>query len=93
MQVEQASKGLHIRTARVNIDDSAGMAIAQQLGVLDAGIPHLRLFHKQGDKTGLAIPVGESEDCWFCATATEPETVVLLVKQQVDGQADLYWWQ
>jgi len=40
--VDQASR---LESARVNIDDDAGMAIATDLGVLDRGIPAVVIFN------------------------------------------------
>lgn len=38
-----------VRTMHVSIDDDAGKALAQDLGVLEEGIPNVKLFMKAGD--------------------------------------------
>lgn len=44
-----------IASGKINIDDKAGMKIAQELGVLDDGVPHVRLFKNKDDKNGIAV--------------------------------------
>lgn len=48
-----------VMTAKVNIDDKAGMELAQQLGVLEEGLPNIRLF-SGGNEKGESILAGES---------------------------------
>jgi len=55
-KLESSAKS--IVTSKVNIDDSAGMELAKKLGVLDEGLPGVRLFtSKTGN--GMSIVAGE----------------------------------
>lgn len=47
-----------ISCGKVNIDDKEGLRIAQSVGALDEGIPHLRLFHKVKDSKGISLNLG-----------------------------------
>lgn len=47
-----------ISTGKVNIDKKENMKLAQDLGVLDEGLPNVRLFHRRGSSGGKSIPVG-----------------------------------
>lgn len=47
-----------IATGRINIDDKLGMKLAAKLGVLDDGVPHVRLFTKRNDIKGLSLIKG-----------------------------------
>jgi thioredoxin-like negative regulator of GroEL len=51
----EGSSGGAIATGKINIDNKAGLKIAEELGVLDDGVPHVRLFKAKGDMTGTAI--------------------------------------
>ena len=51
-----------INTAKINIDDKDGLKIAQDVGALDEGIPHIRLFHKESDSTGISLHLGQRFD-------------------------------
>lgn len=43
---------------KVNIDKKENMKLAEDLGVLDEGLPNVRLFNKKGQSKGTSIPVG-----------------------------------
>jgi len=47
-------------TAKVNIDEKSGMALAQKLGVLDEGLPNIRLFSRAGEENGESILAGDA---------------------------------
>ncbi len=49
-----------ILTGKVNIDETEGAALAKKLGVLDEGLPNIRLFNKVGDSKGVSIMNGDS---------------------------------
>eukprot|EP00747_Dinoflagellata_sp_TGD_P166498 gnl/TRDRNA2_/TRDRNA2_189371_c0_seq1.p1 gnl/TRDRNA2_/TRDRNA2_189371_c0~~gnl/TRDRNA2_/TRDRNA2_189371_c0_seq1.p1 ORF type:complete len:145 (-),score=39.75 gnl/TRDRNA2_/TRDRNA2_189371_c0_seq1:48-482(-) len=48
-----------MKVDKVSIGDSAGEQFAQDCGAIDEGIPHVKLFHKKGDKEGATIMVNE----------------------------------
>lgn len=48
-----------IASGKINIDDKQGMKLAQELGVLDDGVPHVRLFKNKDDKNGIAVVKSE----------------------------------
>lgn len=43
------------RVAEVDIDQKAGMQLAEKLGVLEEGIPCLRLFHSKSQPNGISV--------------------------------------
>eukprot|EP01063_Lacrimia_lanifica_P025787 TRINITY_DN3376_c0_g4_i1.p1 TRINITY_DN3376_c0_g4~~TRINITY_DN3376_c0_g4_i1.p1 ORF type:complete len:270 (+),score=160.35 TRINITY_DN3376_c0_g4_i1:65-874(+) len=45
------------KTAKVNIDDAGGRAIADKLGIMEEGIPNVRVF--TGDSQGVSITKGD----------------------------------
>ena len=60
---ESASKVydmMGIRTVVVNIDNSDEMKFADELGVLEEGIPNIRMFVEEGNTKGISIVKGES---------------------------------
>lgn len=73
MHCTQAGKfATEIKSGACNIDDNKGMALANQLGVLEGGIPHIALFgakakaHSPGSgrvpvMIGAPQPLGELE--------------------------------
>ena len=42
----------------ISIDDKAGMKLAEKLGVLDEGLPNVRMFYQNGDKNGVSVATG-----------------------------------
>ena len=53
-------------TTKVNIDEKPGMLLAQDLGVLDEGLPNIRLFSNK-EKKGVSIMPGtemSSKELW-----------------------------
>lgn len=52
---DDSSNGGALMSGKVNIDDNAGLQLAEELGVLDDGVPHVRLFKSKGDKKGTII--------------------------------------
>ncbi|GAB5353104.1 hypothetical protein AAMO2058_000009700 [Amorphochlora amoebiformis] len=50
--------GTTLRTGRVNIDSAKGMQLAQDLEVLNGGLPAIRLFSSVEDETGRIILEG-----------------------------------
>lgn len=67
-----------IITGKINIDDKAGMKIAQELGVLDDGVPHIRIFSRKSDQVG--IPILKSD------SSTGYEDVMKSIKKHVKTQ-------
>ena len=55
----KASDGV-IATGKINIDKKEGLKVAEELGVLDDGVPHVRLFTKKGDRTGSVVVKSDS---------------------------------
>ena len=55
-KIEKAAKS--IATAKVNIDADEGLAIAESLGVLEEGLPNVRLFKTASDRKGVSIIPG-----------------------------------
>jgi hypothetical protein len=51
----EGSTGGAIATGKINIDNKAGLKIAEELGVLDDGVPHVRLFKEKGDVKGTPV--------------------------------------
>lgn len=51
----ESSHGGAIATGKINIDNKAGLKIAEELGVLEDGVPHVRLFKRKGDKKGMIM--------------------------------------
>ena len=49
-----------ISLGKINIDDKKGLKIAEWLGALDEGIPHLRLFLDSGDSFGSSLKICNS---------------------------------
>ncbi len=49
-----------IAAGKINIDKKEGLKVAEELGVLDDGVPHVRLFTKKGDKTGSVVVKSDS---------------------------------
>jgi len=47
-----------IMFGKVNIDEREGMQLAQSLGVLDEGIPCLRLYKAKDDSKGITVMSG-----------------------------------
>lgn len=58
-KIEKAAKS--IATAKVNIDEDEGMTLAESLGVLDEGLPNIRLFNSLSNKNGVSILPGMPE--------------------------------
>lgn len=59
-KLEKAAKS--IATAKVNIDEPEGMEFAQKLGVLDEGLPNIRLFTSTApDHKGQSVLPGMPE--------------------------------
>ena len=58
-----------INTGQVNIDEPNGMKIAQKLGALEKGIPHVMLFHLGGVSKGKTLLAGEIKAAKFIQTA------------------------
>lgn len=67
-----------IITGKINIDDKAGLKIAQELGVLDDGVPHIRIFSRKSDKVGMPILKSDS--------STGYEDVMRSIKKHVKNQ-------
>lgn len=67
-----------IITGKINIDDKAGLKIAQELGVLDDGVPHIRIFNRKSDKVGMPILKSDS--------STVYEDVMKSIKKHVKNQ-------
>ena len=44
-----------ILSGKINIDKKDGMKLAEQLGVLEDGVPHVKLFRKKDDHIGDSI--------------------------------------
>ena len=56
---ERLEKSLKsVATGKVNIDTKPGMKIAESLGVLEGGIPHVRMFARSGDNKGRSVVSG-----------------------------------
>ena len=54
-------------TSKVNIDEKPGMDLAQKLGVLQEGLPNIRLFSNTGQTQGIPIMPGTemtSKELW-----------------------------
>lgn len=49
-----------IVTGKINIDKKEGLKIAEELGVLEDGVPHVRLFTKKGDNKGSTVVKSDS---------------------------------
>lgn len=47
-----------ISLGKVNIDDQNNMKLAQSLGVLDEGIPCIRIFTSKSDSNGASLMSG-----------------------------------
>jgi len=67
-----------IITGKINIDDKAGLKIAQELGVLDDGVPHIRIFNRKSDMVGAPILKSDS--------STGYEDVMRSIKKHVKNQ-------
>lgn len=67
-----------IITGKINIDDKAGLKIAQELGVLDDGVPHIRIFSRKSDKVGMPILKSDS--------STGYDDVMKSIKKHVKNQ-------
>jgi len=50
----KSSNGV-IAAGKINIDNKDGLKVAEELGVLDDGVPHVRMFSKKGDKKGSIV--------------------------------------
>lgn len=51
---------ISIATGKINIDEEKGMALAQKLGVLDEGLPNIRMFSSNSSpNVGVAIMPGD----------------------------------
>merc|ERR1712096_343976 len=59
-ELAKSVKG-QIETAKVDIDDSQGMQLAEEIGVLEQGIPNVRIFHDLGT-TGITLLDGSVTD-------------------------------
>lgn len=47
---EKVEKSMRsIATAKVNIDEKGGMAVAQAMGALEDGLPNIRLYHRKSN--------------------------------------------
>ena len=42
---------------KINIDDKKGLKIAENVGALEEGIPHLRIFVDKGDASGFSLGI------------------------------------
>ena len=42
-------------TTAVNIDEKDGMELAKELGVLDEGLPNIRMFSNKDSSSGISI--------------------------------------
>lgn len=51
----ESSSGGAIKSGKVNIDNSEGMKLAEKLGVLEDGVPHVKLFKSKGDTKGISV--------------------------------------
>lgn len=60
-RISENSQTLGLQTAKINIDRKDNLALAQRLGVLDDGLPSVRLFHRKVDSAGLKV-LEEGED-------------------------------
>lgn len=49
-----------IATGKINIDKKEGLKVAEDLGVLEDGVPHVRIFTKKGDKKGSVVVKSDS---------------------------------
>lgn len=49
-----------IKTLAINIDNNTEMEFAASLGVLDEGLPNIRIFMEQGNQNGISIVSGDS---------------------------------
>ena len=49
-----------IKTIVVNIDNYDEMQFANQLGVLEEGLPNIRMFFEEGNTNGISIVKGDS---------------------------------
>lgn len=58
-KLEKAAK--NIATAKVNIDEEEGMAFAGKIGVLEEGLPNIRLFTSTADAKGISVLPGMPE--------------------------------
>jgi thiol-disulfide isomerase/thioredoxin len=47
-----------IVTGKISIDNKAGLKVAEELGVLEDGVPHVRMFSRKGDPNGVVIVKG-----------------------------------
>ena len=65
-------------TGKINIDDKAGLKIAQDLGVLDDGVPHIRIFNKKSDNIGTPILKSDSPSGY--------DDVMKMIKKNVKSQ-------
>ena len=43
----------------MSIQEKDGMELAMRIGVLEEGIPNVRLFHRRGDPNGAKVMVNE----------------------------------
>mmetsp|Transcript_29579 Transcript_29579/g.65584 ORF Transcript_29579/g.65584 Transcript_29579/m.65584 type:complete len:145 (+) Transcript_29579:26-460(+) len=49
-----------VKTGKINIDNKTGMKIAEDLGVLDDGVPHVRIFSKRNSIKGSPLVKSDS---------------------------------
>lgn len=76
-----------IATGKINIDKKPGMQLAESLGVLEQGIPHVRMFSRLGDTKGRSIMSDEinSDFDYKKIMKTLKKTVAGLTKREDDG--------
>ncbi len=73
-----------IVAGKVNIDEPEGEALAKSLGVLDEGVPSIRLFMASGDSKGVSIMQGQ-ELYTAKQIMSSVRTNVLGLKKREDG--------
>jgi thiol-disulfide isomerase/thioredoxin len=61
-RIEQAfdndSNGGAIASGKISIDSKEGLKLAEELGVLEDGVPHVRVFKQKDDQKGTAVVKG-----------------------------------
>ena len=75
-KIEKAAKS--VVTAKINIDDKEGLSIAESFGVLEEGLPNVRLFKSTADRRGVSIVSG---------TPDSYKSVIKNIKREIKGLA------
>jgi thiol-disulfide isomerase/thioredoxin len=77
-----AAKTKHVATGKINIDKAEGSDLAEKLGVLDEGLPNIRLFG--GSPSGVSIFKGDGEGTVTAILAKIRQNLTRLTKRD-DG--------